>query len=190
MRFGFIADHVVLDFVATVTERQTRAVDALRGAADLDAWVRESGLADDMPPVSEAGMRRALAVREAAFALFSAVIDGTPPNPADLGTINTAAATAPPTITMGRAGDAHRSGGLDAVLAAIARDCIELLAGPDRALLHWCADPTCTRPFVDRSRGTRRRWCGMRGCGDRAKAAAYRRRRAAGADPGEPSRPR
>ncbi|PYC65712.1 hypothetical protein C7C45_27955 [Micromonospora arborensis] len=28
-----------------------------------------------------------------------------------------------------------------------------------------------------RSRGARRRWCGMRGCGDRAKAAAYRQRR-------------
>ena len=56
-------------------------------------------------------------------------------------------------------------------------DVIELHHGPDRALLRWCADAYCTRPFIDRSRGGRRRWCGMAGCGDRAKAAAYRMRK-------------
>jgi predicted RNA-binding Zn ribbon-like protein len=45
-----------------------------------------------------------------------------------------------------------------------------------RALLRRCDDPKCTRLFIDRSRGGRRRWCDMKGCGDRAKAAAYRRR--------------
>jgi predicted RNA-binding Zn ribbon-like protein len=71
----------------------------------------------------------------------------------------------------------HRTGNLDAVLAVLARDCLELHDSDDRRVLRWCADEHCTRAFIDRSRGARRRWCGMRGCGDRAKAAAYRRRR-------------
>jgi predicted RNA-binding Zn ribbon-like protein len=53
---------------------------------------------------------------------------------------------------------------------------LDLHGDADRPLLSRCADDRCTRPFVDRSRGHRRRWCGMRGCGDRAKAAAYRAR--------------
>ena len=176
--FDFIADHPVLDFVATVSERRTRPADRLTGPADLDAWVHESGLRPGLPPISAAGFAHAVDLREAAFALISAAIDGTAPDPAALAVVNAAAAAAPPTVALGADLTVRRSGDLDAVLAALARDCVELLGGADRALLHWCADATCTRPYVDRSRGARRRWCGMRGCGDRAKAAAYRRRRA------------
>ena len=66
---------------------------------------------------------------------------------------------------------------MTAALTAVARAAIELVGGPDRHLLRWCANDACTHPFVDRSRGGRRRWCGMAGCGDRAKARAYRARR-------------
>ncbi|MGH1526542.1 CGNR zinc finger domain-containing protein [Leifsonia sp. L25] len=44
----------------------------------------------------------------------------------------------------------------------------------------------CTRPFLDVSRASNRRWCGMSGCGDRAKAAATAR---AAAEPQPPDRP-
>jgi len=44
-------------------------------------------------------------------------------------------------------------GSLNAVLAVLARDCLDLCASPDKNALHWCADSTCTRPFIDRSRG-------------------------------------
>jgi predicted RNA-binding Zn ribbon-like protein len=176
--FDFIADHPVLDFVATVSERRTRYADRLTAPTDLDEWVRGSGLRPGLPPVTAAGFARAIEVREAAFTLISGAIDGTATEPAALGVVNGAAAAGPPAVTLDAELVLTRTGDLDAVLAALARDCIELLGGPDRALLHWCDDPTCTRPYVDRSRGARRRWCGMRGCGDRAKAAAYRRRRA------------
>ncbi|BCT74187.1 hypothetical protein SCMU_00290 [Sinomonas cyclohexanicum] len=69
-----------------------------------------------------------------------------------------------------------RTGSVNSVLSLLGRECLELLGGPRLALLRWCADENCTRPFLDRSHGHRRRWCGMKGCGDRAKAAAYRQR--------------
>jgi predicted RNA-binding Zn ribbon-like protein len=75
-------------------------------------------------------------------------------------------------------GEVRRTGDLDAALAVLATECIELFRGADRDLLSRCADPRCTRLFIDRSRGQRRRWCDMKGCGDRAKAGAYRQRRA------------
>jgi predicted RNA-binding Zn ribbon-like protein len=76
-----------------------------------------------------------------------------------------------------------RTGDIDAVFAVLARDCLDLHDSADRHALRWCADEHCTRAFIDRSRGLRRRWCGMRGCGDRAKAAAYRRRRRTAPEP-------
>ena len=87
-------------------------------------------------------------------------------------------AAAGPAVTLRLSADGHveRIGTVPAALAHIARTGIDLIGGPDRARLRWCADATCTHPFLDRSRARRRRWCGMAGCGDRAKARAYRAR--------------
>jgi predicted RNA-binding Zn ribbon-like protein len=61
-------------------------------------------------------------------------------------------------------------------LASIARDAIELFGGPDLTRLRSCGRAGCTRLFVDDSRGANRVWCGMRECGNKVNAAAYRRR--------------
>jgi predicted RNA-binding Zn ribbon-like protein len=42
-----------------------------------------------------------------------------------------------------------------------------------------CADAGCTRVFHDESKNGRRRWCDMKSCGNRAKAARHRRAHAA-----------
>lgn len=39
-----------------------------------------------------------------------------------------------------------------------------------------CADPRCAHVFYDGSRNGKRRWCDMRTCGNRAKAARHRRK--------------
>jgi predicted RNA-binding Zn ribbon-like protein len=39
-----------------------------------------------------------------------------------------------------------------------------------------CADPRCARVFYDGSRNGKRRWCDMKTCGNRAKAARHRRK--------------
>lgn len=177
---AFLArDHPVLDFVATVSERTTTHDDRLRSPEDLASWLAGAGLVEDTVVVTADGLARAVAVREAAFALLAALLDGTPP-PADAVDRVVDAAGRRVRLELDADGQLHRRGDLDAVLGELATDCLAL-HGQDRTLLHWCADAACTRPFLDRSRGGRRRWCGMQGCGDRAKAAAYRQRRRAGA---------
>lgn len=175
MQFEFIADRPVLDFVATVAERGHTDLEHLTSPGNLTDWVDQSGLVDAAQPVSETDLRRARKVRDAMFRLVQALIDGHAPASADRALVNNAAALPPPRIRLDNNG-IHRTGNLDAVLGLLARDCLDLYDSPDRNALRWCADEHCTRPFVDRSRGSRRRWCGMRGCGDRAKAAAYRQR--------------
>jgi predicted RNA-binding Zn ribbon-like protein len=171
----FVTGNLALDYVATVAERGTTHLEHLSAPEDLAEWIAQAGIVDRPVAVTPAGLAHAKVVREALFALIAAAIDGEPAPREALRAVNEAAAAPPPTLAL-RDATVRREGDLDAVLSALARAALELLGGHERARLKWCAGERCTRPFVDRSRGGRRRWCGMAGCGDRAKAAAYRAR--------------
>ena len=72
----------------------------------------------------------------------------------------------------------ERSGTIgDAVLAAVARSTIELLAGEDGERLRRCSAPGCPRFFV--ARDARRVWCDSRTCGNRVRVARHAARRRA-----------
>ena len=176
MTFEFIADRPALDFVSTVAERGTTKEERLRTPEDLVAWAGQAGLVDDLRSVTRAQLDQAKTVREAIFGLVAALIDETAPGEGQHERINEAAARPGPVLRLDDDGIVHRTGGFDALLALLATDCLDLHDSPDRSALHWCSDEKCTRAVVDRSHGRRRRWCGMKGCGDRAKAAAYRQR--------------
>ena len=68
-----------------------------------------------------------------------------------------------------------REGGLDWLLAAVARSGAEIVAEGARARLRVCANPSCGMFFYDNSRTRRRRWCSMAVCGNRSKVAAFAR---------------
>jgi len=68
-----------------------------------------------------------------------------------------------------------REGGLDWLLAAVARSGAEIVAEGARARLRVCANPGCGMFFYDNSRTRRRRWCSMAVCGNRSKVAAFAR---------------
>ena len=70
-----------------------------------------------------------------------------------------------------------REGGLDWLLAAVARSGAEMLAEDSQDRLRRCANPRCGLFFYDRSRTHLRRWCSMALCGNRSKVAAFARRR-------------
>lgn len=184
MTFEFVAGRPALDFVATVAERGTNDIELLPTPAELARWVRAAGLIDRAPRVRRDEWVAARRLREAMYRLVRSLGGGPPARPADRLLVNAAARRSRPRARLTPSGDVRRVGDLDAALAVLATDCIELFAGPDRDALRWCAAPRCTRPFIDRSRAGGRRWCGMRGCGDRAKAAAYRRRHGAATRPG------
>ena len=72
-----------------------------------------------------------------------------------------------------------REGGLDWLLAAIARSGAEIVAEGAKARVRVCANPACGLFFYDDSRTRRRRWCSMSVCGNRHKVAAFARKHAA-----------
>ena len=69
-----------------------------------------------------------------------------------------------------------REGGLDWLLAAVARSGAEIVAEGARARLRLCANPQCGLFFYDNSRTRRRRWCSMAVCGNRSKVATFARK--------------
>jgi len=69
-----------------------------------------------------------------------------------------------------------REGGLDWLLAAIARSAAEIIAEGPSARFRVCSNPSCGLFFYDTSRTRRRRWCSMSRCGNRHKVAVFSRR--------------
>jgi predicted RNA-binding Zn ribbon-like protein len=128
--------------------------------------------------------RRLVELRAAVRDLLGAAVAGEHPSSVSLEAVNAAAALAPghPQLTWPVGGErrtwTERAGTIgDAVLSAVARSAIELLAGPDADRLRGCAAPGCPRFFV--ARDARRVWCDSRTCGNRVRVARHAARRRA-----------
>jgi len=72
-----------------------------------------------------------------------------------------------------------REGGLEWLLAAVARSAAEIISEGASARLRVCSNPSCGLFFYDNSRTRRRRWCSMSLCGNRHKVAAFSKRQSA-----------
>jgi predicted RNA-binding Zn ribbon-like protein len=176
LEFHFKGGRLCLDLVATVGERWRRSFERLREPGDLGHWLVQSGLHAHAPTVSAADLEQARALREAIDRLAR------PPrgaDQADVALVNRWAAEpalAPQLAPGGRALGPPAGDPVRGALAAVARDAVDLLAGPLADRIRECAADDCALLFVDASRPGRRRWCSMEACGNRAKAAAFRRR--------------
>lgn len=172
----FVCGNPVLDFAATLRARRTLRFEMFAAPDRLDAWFLESGVVDTVTPSDEADLERAKALREAVYRLVTARRLGEAYDTGALDLLNGTArmpAAVPQLTSEGRRTEATPQ----EALAALARQAVELLSGPDVPLLKECGNPECTRVYIDRSRGMRRQWCGMESCGNRIKAAAYRARK-------------
>lgn len=172
----FPCDHPALDFVGTLRGRRfDDPIEMLDGPAALDAWFRESKLVDAGPRSTATDLTRAIALREAIYALIAARLFGDPRRDADLTLLNDCARLAPAVPQLTPAG-CRVEATPEQSLATVARAAVELLGGPDVTLLKECQRPECNQVFIDRSRGFRREWCSMTTCGNKVKGATYRAR--------------
>lgn len=182
MNHAFPCGTPALDFLGTLRARRNPVPTEKLGTPELlDSWFVESGMFDGAPGADEADLAAALELRESVYSLVEARIAGRPLD-VDGGAVtvlNRHAAQAPVVVQLGPDG-ARRSGTAAQGLAAVAREAVEILGGPDATLLRECGRPECTQVYLDRSRGHRREWCAMRTCGNRVKVSAYRSRHRTG----------
>lgn len=176
--FHFKSGRLCLDLAATVGERWRRSFERLRTPTDLGRWFVEAGVLESERRVSRSQLTAARELREAIYRTAKLGGSGRPDR-RDVETINRWAARpplAPRLAADGRTVARSAPRPVEAALATIARDAIDLVSGPLATRVRECARPDCALLFVDASRSGRRRWCSMEACGNRTKTAAYRRR--------------
>jgi predicted RNA-binding Zn ribbon-like protein len=150
--------------------------------SDLDRWAADVlGLVGLR--ATDDDLARAVRLQAAVWGAADAVVDGRPVADRDRHLLNRLAAqpSLVPRLVPGPARIWTGRRGMRSVLSSVARDAVDVLGGPRAARLKRCEGSRCALLFVDTSRSGHRRWCSMERCGNRAKAAAHRRRRKEGA---------
>lgn len=177
--FRFRGGHPALDLAATLAaRRKPEPRELLASPADLDRWLVSSGLTRTPPRATAADVALARELREAIYALASG--EGTRDAREAL---NAAAALPAARPQLGPSSELLRDGNAQELLATIAREAVELFGGPEHERIRQCEGDGCAILFLDLSRSGARRWCSMAGCGNRAKARAFRSRGRLHSDP-------
>jgi predicted RNA-binding Zn ribbon-like protein len=145
---------------------------------DVTDWAIKARLVNEPMEVTANDLVRTKELREAIYVLMLNKLSDDPRAPRDVDLLNRRAAGPPLGLAL-RRGSLHRFGSISQLHSTLARDALELLGVQEVQRLKICAGDDCSRLYFDISRNVTRRWCGMRGCGDKAKAASYRARRRA-----------
>jgi predicted RNA-binding Zn ribbon-like protein len=170
----FVSGEAALDFVGTLKWRRDEPEELLGEPADLAAWAQESGILSDAIVVTTEGLTTAKSLRENIYQLVVARTVGAPRRSEAVVVVNDFAAGTPVRPVLTESG-LRREGDEQALLSSLARNALKV-AADESIVLKECGREQCTRIFIDRSRGSRREWCGMDECGNRIKSASYRRR--------------
>lgn len=181
-RWRFVG-RLCLDFAMTGGRGEWAHFERLGRPQDLRDWSTEGPLQLDDVGVDDDELRAAGDLREAIQRVAFALLAQQPLAREHVAVLN-AFAAAPP---IARALDPQTQTlsittpvSVEALLSELARDALALAADPQaRGRVRQCQSPDCQLLFFDDSRPGKRRWCSAGRCGDRARARAYRARRAA-----------
>jgi len=198
--FDFIAGRLCLDFANTADwHRTSRPGERLQSCAALAVWAQAAGQIDAQearqltdyvgrhPGKARKILRRAIALREAVYRIFSDASEGKKSSDKDLELLNFELAEGLSRRMLTSTTDGYSwkweadtsAKRLTRTLWEVARSAAELLTSPpELARVRQCADDRgCGWLFFDTSRNRTRKWCDIRDCGNRAKARRHYERR-------------
>jgi predicted RNA-binding Zn ribbon-like protein len=182
MKFRYVSGRRCLDFLGTLKHRgSSRAEELLTSPQRLSDWALQAGLVDTVIEITDDELAAAIALREATYRIVTARLDGGRPEVADADLLNGRASQPQLTPRLHPDGSVSRVSTASQLLARLAADLLDLLAGPDIDKVKRCSHPNCTRLYIDSSRGQNRHWCGMSTCGNKVKVQAFRARQHAAA---------
>jgi predicted RNA-binding Zn ribbon-like protein len=190
-----IGGDLCLDFANTLNGHAApRGHEYLHDYRDLVFWARHADvltpanaktllkMAIERPSVANGVYRKALALRETIFRIFTALANGSRPANTDLDLLNAAWKEGQRHSRLARAStltgfvlcwDDEPS--LESILRRISASAVNLLISENAKRIGRCAGEGCDWLFINASRNHLRRWCSMDECGNRAK---MRRRQA------------
>lgn len=166
-----------LDLAHTGGDGPYAVFELLHAPADVARWLGVitslDGIRAAAPDVDDAR-----ALRRAVWNAAHDAIGGQPPAAPDRTVINRAAQCVPPVPVLLATGAAALRRPLTAsqVLSMLARDAVDLFAGPLAHRIRVCAAADCGLLYLDQSPTGSRQWCSMQRCGTRAKVRTHRER--------------
>ena len=172
MDFWLHGGRVSLDLMATLG---LRSGERLTDPEDAAAWLEAVQLGP--VAVDAEGLAELQRLRDGVAELVAAYLDQRQPPLAGLELVNRHAAEGErsPRLVVDRGWHLHRPPvDLGTALGTIARDCVELLGGPEAQRIRRCDAHGCSGIYLDGSRAGNRRWCDTRTCGNRSRVAAHR----------------
>ena len=194
----FVGDHPALDFLNTSATPKDVPVEWLRNGRDLIDWLEHAklieasvaarfGAAKEQRELDRvAGRAREFRdwLREYVTRHMGRPLGSR--SAKTLGPLNDLLAgdASYPMVEGGGAGQALRLRRIrrwatpEELLHPIVHAAADLICSVDFRLINTCEGSNCTLLFLDRTKAHGRRWCRMAVCGNRAKAAAHRARKA------------
>ncbi|MHA2393484.1 MAG: CGNR zinc finger domain-containing protein [Promethearchaeota archaeon] len=190
--FKLLGGFLCLDFANTVDWRgRDTQEELLNGYEDLLMWAKYVEIlnkreyealfhvASQSHDQMENVFRRAIALREAIFNIFSAIADEEVPRTVDIDVLNEELSIAYSHLKLGYSENGYSmelwSDGveLDQMLWFVAKSASDLLVSNKLNRVRRCISEECGWLFLDMSRNRSRRWCDMKGCGNRMKARRF-----------------
>ncbi len=194
--FEFIGGNLSLDFTNTIDGlRGKDAQESLIDYADLLDWSRQAGIISvlqashltqlSLEHLTETKIvyERAIALRVAIYHIFSATASRQKPSKDELALLNGELAAALGKRELKPFQDRYQltwitePPSLDLMIWPVAQAAATLLTSADLNRVRECASDTCEWLFLDLTKNHSRRWCDMKGCGNRAKMRRFRKRK-------------
>ncbi len=178
-----VGDHLAMDLLNTEARSQDRVVDYWNTDTDVLQWLARHGVVQ-LPKgrgVAPDGLlAHARALRAQVRELIVKRKEG---KAGDIRGLNQYLQSYVSSPQLERESDGTfkltrtaRGDTISSLLGPVAEAVAQLLIEGDFALVKQCEHPDCILWFYDRTKAHKRRWCSMAQCGNRYKAAQFRRR--------------
>lgn len=178
-----VGDHLALDLLNTEMRVGNEAVDLWRSGDDVHTWLERCGLVANTSIAAaekQTLLMQARELRTLARQLIEQWKDGQMGDVRPLNKFLDTYTSAPQVMTndngrlvMTRVAKADLVANL---LGPVAEAIAQLLTEGEVDLVKKCAHPECILWFYDRTKAHKRRWCSMASCGNRYKAAQFRKK--------------
>jgi predicted RNA-binding Zn ribbon-like protein len=178
-----LGDHLAMDLLNTEARDDGKAVEFWNSDEDVLQWLARYGIAPaaegkTLAPVEL--LNRAKALRALARLLITEFKEEKPSDISELNqylhsfhTVPHLAKDPEGKLTLSRT---PRIDTLGSLLGPVAEAVAQLLVEGNFDLVKQCEHPDCILWFYDRTKAHKRRWCSMALCGNRHKAAQFRKR--------------
>ncbi|KOO59896.1 hypothetical protein WH43_01680 [Rheinheimera sp. KL1] len=178
-----LGDHLAMDLLNTEARNDGKAIEFWNSDDDVLQWLARYDItlaAEGKTFAAGELLTQAKALRSLARQLISAFKEERPLEISELNQYLRAFDTAPHLVRDAegklKLSRISHSNGIGTLLGPVAQAIAELLVEGKVDLVKRCEHPDCILWFYDRTKAHKRRWCSMAICGNRYKAAQFRKR--------------